>query len=274
MTDKLLSAVELAAQHTDAEKFKAFEWLRELALSSSADAPVARVAFDTWAGLMVPIDMVLHCPNCGTQHIDYSEADAGGAEDAWDNPPHRSHLCHGCGHVWRPADVPTNGVAAVKTAGKNDSPIATKAAPEPVAHAHVYSDWIGTKGNEQAVRRFKVVFVDSDWQYRQPDGATIPMYTAPPPAPLREPPEWLPIEIAPKDGTAVLVMRNIWPGTATGFAEDCNGHNTYVAAWWTNRWVCYMDWIEDPTCPIKPTHWMPLPAAPTHPAQAEKKETP
>lgn len=71
----------------------------------------------------VPIDMVLHCPKCGLQHIDapglHSEFDH---DHQWTNPPHRSHLCHGCGHIWRPADVPTNGVAAVKTKGKDDSP--------------------------------------------------------------------------------------------------------------------------------------------------------
>lgn len=78
-----------------------------------------------------PIDMVLHCPACGLQHIDASEyehdlgmGNTARTADAWTNPPHRSHLCHGCGHIWRPADVPTNGVAAVKTRGQNDSPIA------------------------------------------------------------------------------------------------------------------------------------------------------
>lgn len=40
----------------------------------------------------------------------------------WTNPPHKSHLCHACGHIWRPADVATNGVLTIKTAGKNDSP--------------------------------------------------------------------------------------------------------------------------------------------------------
>ena len=72
-----------------------------------------------------PIDMVLHCPACGIQHIDYREYTHGnyGRKLDWDNPPHRSHLCRGCGHIWRPADVPTNGVAAVKTNGKADSPI-------------------------------------------------------------------------------------------------------------------------------------------------------
>lgn len=80
-----------------------------------------------------PIDMVLHCPACGLQHVDAPEAGSGydlsGPDDAetrwsnpeWTNPPHRSHLCHGCGHIWRPADVATNGVAAVKTKGKADS---------------------------------------------------------------------------------------------------------------------------------------------------------
>lgn len=60
------------------------------------------------------IDMVLHCPACGLQHLDE-------ATDAWSNPPHRSHLCLGCGHIWRPADVPTNGVRALGSKGQHDS---------------------------------------------------------------------------------------------------------------------------------------------------------
>ena len=84
------------------------------ALSAAQDAPAE------------PIDMVLYCPTCGMQHIDAPEPHLLGAVDltTWHNPAHRSHLCHGCGHIWRPADVPTNGVAAVKTKGKADSPIA------------------------------------------------------------------------------------------------------------------------------------------------------
>lgn len=147
--------------------------------------------------------------------------------------------------------------------------LATKAAPEPVAwlDAKTLHEIVANPHGAIAMHRWLAICAPDPFTQR-----TIPMYTTPPPAPLGEPPEWRPIETAPKDGTAVLVMRNIWPGTATGFAEDCNGHNTYVAAWWTNRWVCYMDWIDDPTCPIKPTHWMPIPAPPTNPAQAEKKE--
>ncbi len=80
-----------------------------------------------------PIDMILFCPKCGTQHIDHEEAWGGnqgplapGAyENRWKNPPHKSHLCHNstCKHIWRPADVPTNGVAEIKTKGKNDSKV-------------------------------------------------------------------------------------------------------------------------------------------------------
>ena len=64
-----------------------------------------------------PIDMVLHCPRCHTQHVD--APDDRSAD--WINPPHRSHLCHACGCIWRPADVATNGVQSIKTKGKADS---------------------------------------------------------------------------------------------------------------------------------------------------------
>lgn len=64
-----------------------------------------------------PLDMVLHCPACGQQHIDGT------------CPPHRSHVCDVCGHVWRPADVYTHGVPTTRSRGANDSP-----PPPPVAH--------------------------------------------------------------------------------------------------------------------------------------------
>ncbi len=73
-----------------------------------------------------PVDMVLFCPKCGAQHVDAPEeafASSNGKRTmtTWTNPPHRSHLCHACGHIWRPADIPTNGVAAIKTRGKADA---------------------------------------------------------------------------------------------------------------------------------------------------------
>ncbi|KVO11763.1 hypothetical protein WJ73_19655 [Burkholderia ubonensis] len=64
--------------------------------------------------------MLLFCPRCGTQHIDAPEPARDG-ENGWDNPPHRSHKCHACETVWRPADVATVGVASIETHGKADT---------------------------------------------------------------------------------------------------------------------------------------------------------
>lgn len=84
-------------------------------------------------GNYITIPMILWCPNCGTQHIDAAEPHApicaslfetmeAGPCDCgrWANPPHKSHLCHNCGHIWRPADVPTTGVAEITTSGIKD----------------------------------------------------------------------------------------------------------------------------------------------------------
>lgn len=67
-------------------------------------------------GQGAPIDMLLYCPQCGWQHIDKPDPEGG-----WLNPPHRSHLCGDCGCIWRPADVPTNGVPRIATKGAADS---------------------------------------------------------------------------------------------------------------------------------------------------------
>lgn len=86
-----------------------------------------------------PIDMILHCPTCHVQHIDETEHhrviyDGDGSpidvKPSWNNPPHRSHLCHACGTVWRPADVPTNGVKEIKTKGKGDKFVAQQPVPD------------------------------------------------------------------------------------------------------------------------------------------------
>lgn len=63
-----------------------------------------------------PIDLIIFCPRCGNQHIDQEQPEKG-----WNNPPHKSHQCHFCHFIWRVADVPTNGVAYLETAGKSDS---------------------------------------------------------------------------------------------------------------------------------------------------------
>ena len=56
--------------------------------------------------LLKPIDVLLFCPSCKGQHVDAPEP-----ENDWTNPPHRKHLCHVCGNIWKAAEVPTNGVA-------------------------------------------------------------------------------------------------------------------------------------------------------------------
>ncbi len=108
-------------------------WQTRAALAATPALPATE---DSSAGDAKPIDMVLFCPACGLQHIDAPEWEDDphdieqGQIQSWKNEPHRSHLCHGCGHIWRPADVPTNGIQSVKTVGKADSPIATKAKAE------------------------------------------------------------------------------------------------------------------------------------------------
>lgn len=96
----------------------------------------------TQTGEEKPIPMILHCPACGLQHVDAPDTHDEAADkmlssprvEPWNNPPHRSHLCRpehgGCGHIWRPADVPTEGVAAITTRGKNDCPPATRKGEE------------------------------------------------------------------------------------------------------------------------------------------------
>jgi hypothetical protein len=59
--------------------------------------------------------------------------------------------------------------------------------------------------------------------------------------------EWQPIETAPKDGSFVLVTSEKWFG-------DCD-----VAGWHFGMWRISAD---PESCPIYPTHWMPLPPPP------------
>lgn len=80
-----------------------------------------------------PIPMILFCPSCGVQHVDAPKPHKDDCRllthpflnectcAAWVNPPHTSHLCAYCGHVWRPADVPTAGVKDIATRGRKDN---------------------------------------------------------------------------------------------------------------------------------------------------------
>ena len=98
--------------------------------------------FGAQAEKVEPVDMVLYCPKCGTQHIDAPESDddyrnkhlaLGGFDNQWTNPPHKSHLCHGCGHIWRPSDTPTNGV--LRTASGKDADTTPPTAPQSLLDA-------------------------------------------------------------------------------------------------------------------------------------------
>jgi hypothetical protein len=86
--------------------------------------------------MSTPVNMIIFCPRCGVQHIDTPESEAdfairleawrvtseGQSPSRWTNPPHKSHLCHACKHVWRHCEeVETNGVQTIKTAGEIDS---------------------------------------------------------------------------------------------------------------------------------------------------------
>lgn len=61
----------------------------------------------------VPVPMVLHCPECGKQHLDINDG-----EVDWSKRRHRTHKCvntpeganTGCGHEWRPHWIYTVGV--------------------------------------------------------------------------------------------------------------------------------------------------------------------
>ncbi len=66
-------------------------------------------------------------------------------------------------------------------------------------------------------------------------------------------PGWRTIESAPKDGTVILGYRNGRIGTASKVPRDDCEMWTFCG---TSAWV-----EIHPT--VKPTHWMPLPAAPS-----------
>lgn len=91
------------------------------------------------SGEVEPIPMILHCPSCGTQHIDKAAPDVcqncgcsdsqhnaevgicGDGNDcdcmcftAWLNPPHRKHRCGNCNRVFQPSLLRTVGVESLE----------------------------------------------------------------------------------------------------------------------------------------------------------------
>lgn len=48
-----------------------------------------------------PLELLIHCPRCKTQHID---------EGRFATHPHKDHACQDCGLVFRPCKLPSIGV--------------------------------------------------------------------------------------------------------------------------------------------------------------------
>jgi len=56
-----------------------------------------------------PVPMQLDCPKCGLHHVDTLDAMTG---IDWATRPHKTHLCLGCGHLFKPAEYTTVGMPA------------------------------------------------------------------------------------------------------------------------------------------------------------------
>jgi len=92
--------------------------------------------------------------------------------------------------------------------------------------------------------------------------------------PLPDTAGWLPIESAPRDGTDVLISGG------TFWDDDClGGPYTFtgvrIARWTGKDSPAELPWEGNPVHSHdeyrrhQPTHWMPLPAAPTNPEHVE-----
>lgn len=110
-----LRELELLYNHKPDDSAQFTRWQMVTAIAHGARLALAFATPP--AGERKPIPMILYCPECHQQHIDEPDE----RTPDWDNPPHRSHLCHGCGCIWRPADVATEGVRSIKTAGDADT---------------------------------------------------------------------------------------------------------------------------------------------------------
>jgi hypothetical protein len=82
---------------------------------------------------------------------------------------------------------------------------------------------------------------------------------ASPPPQATGAPQWLPIESAPKDGTLILGAAG-W--VEQGWWDDDRGE------WWPHN----THWTDAHGGCLYPTHWQPLPAAPTAASQVEPED--
>lgn len=107
------------------------KYLSAAILHMTGNLSVPQWVVDVVTKAAQPIDMILFCPHCNTQHIDEPDNEKSSAQIVtnergirvyarpWENPPHRTHLCRldqgGCGWMWRPSDRATNGVAHLES---------------------------------------------------------------------------------------------------------------------------------------------------------------
>src|SRR5271156_5916648 len=85
--------------------------IRSIAIAGSFTTPRNLMAFvnaavSPWTPMselltLVPIPMLLWCPECGDRHLDVGE---------FATKVHHTHACQSCGMVWRPCVLPTVGV--------------------------------------------------------------------------------------------------------------------------------------------------------------------
>lgn len=88
-------------------RFEAWFKLHYPLVTSGRDTGMMQALFRCWiAAQSSPIDMLLWCPRCNQKHVDQPKGE-------WTNPPHATHTCQGCGLLWRPSNVDTNGVSAL-----------------------------------------------------------------------------------------------------------------------------------------------------------------
>lgn len=205
------------------------------------------------SGEVEPIPMILPCPKCGMLHVDAPEPDKG-----WTNPPHKSHLCHGCGTVWRPADVATTGVAAITSRGKADTWDAALASPRACDATTVgATDEMVVAGLDrfQSLNRNYAI---GGTAHREQMRAVLAAALAA--APKRE--AWIACsERMPHRETAVLLWVPVLGRSVEG--------QWSVGEWWT--WRTRTDPEVYRLGAV--THWMPLPPPPA--AQAtDAKEAP
>lgn len=115
MGDNAQIAAAARAIHDAAQSGVSWDSLGKASISFVRN--MARAALVAGEAAAPPIDMLLWCPTCHAQHVDKPDA----RTPEWSNPPHKSHLCHTCGTIWRPSNVPTNGVRTIAMRGKADT---------------------------------------------------------------------------------------------------------------------------------------------------------